>query len=374
MGENCMKVDVDSVDTKKPRDYNLDLIKAICISLVLIWHLEPIDISIPNITAYSANIIFKEAQIALYFQLTLTAVPAFLITSQYLYIQKLDEHGFPYFFKRLVHLFLITLFWISCQSAFYYIFVVAKSQDPSTGFLPSSGMGWLGYFLSGGPSLPIVGGSVFYYLGVLIILTTLSTLFVWGCKWKWFEISVGLFIIISSLVYFQIQGTSGNYIGSSNIRNFIIYTPVAYFLCKYGHRIKLTLPVLLWTACLFFSYEDLILRLAGMPMNVYGRVSIAFGATALVCSFINQNNPKEVKLITFLSTYSLGIYALHKYFEYFFTLQLMPVFILFNIRKKIPVGEMRINFQVLSIAIPTILLTLVSVYILGKTPLKRFVK
>jgi len=369
-----MKIDVDNEKTSNSRDFNIDLIKAICICLVLTWHLEPIDISIPTITAHSANIIFKEAQIALYFQLALIGVPAFLITSQYLYIQKLQERGYPYFLKRLGQLFLIAVFWIFCQCVLYYILVASKSPETTAGFLPSTASSWLSFFLIGGPSLPIVGGSVFYYLAILIILTTLSTLFVLGSRFKWFEISIGLIVIIGSLVYFQIRGFSGVEISSSKIDNFAVYTPIAYFLYKYGSRLKFSLLGMIWIAYIVFSCEDIILGLAGIPLNVYGRVSIVFGAVALVTSLMHQTIIRETKLASFLSIHSLGIYALHKYFQYFIALQLTPLFTLYNIQKKIPVGEMRINFQVLSIAIPTLLLTLASTYILGKTPLKRFVK
>ncbi len=79
-------------------------------------------------------------------------------------------------------------------------------------------------------------------------------------------------------------------------------------------------------------------------------------------------------MIDFLSRHSLGIYALHKFFWYFVALQLSPVFILVNLRKKMPVGELMVNFQTLSIALLTILLTFLSVYVLGKTPLERYIK
>lgn len=369
-----MEPNTNNTMMKGQRDYNLDLIKAICISLVLIWHLEPFDVSIPNITRLSANIIFKELLIALYFQVTLIAVPAFLITSQYLYIRKLKQNGFQYFFKRMGILVYITLFWISIQLIFYYFVSLTTSTDTTITHPLASIRDWIELFMVGGPSLPVVGNSVFYFLTTLIVLTILSTLFIQSCTYEGLEIFIGILVIIGSLVHFQRMAFQGNVILFTQINNFILYVPVAYFISTYGHRLRITAMSILWLVYFLLCLQDIQLRHMGLQFNIYGRASIVFGASALVCSLVNRKNIQESKLVHFLSHHSLGIFALHRYIQYFVTIYLMPVFVMYGLRKKTPFWEVRINLQVLSIGFITILFTLFCVYILGKTPLRKFVK
>ena len=72
---------------KTSRNYQLDIIKAIAISFVLIGHLETIDISAPKLQAYNFNIILKQAIIFFYFQIIFLAVAYFLLVSLFLYFQ-----------------------------------------------------------------------------------------------------------------------------------------------------------------------------------------------------------------------------------------------------------------------------------------------
>ncbi|MBL8076486.1 MAG: acyltransferase family protein [Anaerolineales bacterium] len=366
----------EQIDTQ--RNYNLDLIKAISIVLVLIWHLQPFDISIPNITRFSVNIIFKEALNVLYFQVTLIAVPSFLIISQYIYFQKLKQYGYIYFFKRLAVLFYITIFWISAQFLFYYLVIPLLSAGTITLPPPTNISDWLRLIMIGGPfklnSNTNVGSSAFYYLTTLIALTIFSTLYAIACRNKQLEKFISILIISMSLIYFQQHSFKEGVITYSRIENFIIYIPIAHLVNSYRDRLRYTANYVLWAGYFLFCFQDVYLRTSGFQFNIYGRVSIVFGATALICSLINKKNTTEAPSVRFLSSHSLGIFALHLYIQYFMTLYLMPIFSLYYIRRKMPFWEFRINFQVLSIGLLTVLVTFICVYILGKTPLRKFVK
>jgi surface polysaccharide O-acyltransferase-like enzyme len=363
-----MEINSGSGKDSVQRNYNLDLLKAISICLVLIWHLQPFDISIPNLTKFSANMIFKESLIAFYFQVTLIAVPIFFITSQYLYFQKLAEHGYSYFFRRMGVLFYITVFWISFHFVFYYFIAPLASIDLPSASLPATLSAWLHLLMNGGP-----GGSPFYFLTILMALTVYSTLFAMIFRYEWLGIFLGSFIVIVSLVYFQIQAFKGGVITFSRIENFIIYVPIAYFINAYGSKIQLAGKSILWIAYFLLCFQDILLRHAGLQFNIYGRASIAVGAAALACSLINRKNTGETKLANLLSVYSLGIFSLHLYIHYFVITYMLPVLVMYGVPKKIPLWEFRINIQLLIMGFLTILLTLLCVALARKSPLKVFV-
>jgi len=241
--------------------------------------LQPLDISLPNVTKFSANTIFKESLIAFYFQVTLIAVPVFFTASLYLYFQKLAEYGYSYFYRRMRVLFYITLFWISFHFVFYYVIAPFASIDVPPAALPATLSGWLHLLMIGGP-----GGSPFYFLTILMALTIFSTVFAMICKYKWLGIFSGIFIILASLVYFQIQAFNGNSITFTRTENFILYVPIAYFIHAHVAKIQFPAKFSLWLVYFLFCLQDILLRLDGLQFNIYGRASIAVGATALVCS------------------------------------------------------------------------------------------
>jgi surface polysaccharide O-acyltransferase-like enzyme len=86
-----------SLDT---RDYNLDNLKAYSIIFVLIWHLEPFNItsSQPKL-----NLIYTFLIDFIMWQVSLVAVPTFIVVSLYLFFSKAVDRNF-YLIKRLKNL------------------------------------------------------------------------------------------------------------------------------------------------------------------------------------------------------------------------------------------------------------------------------
>lgn len=356
------------------RDYRLDFVKAVCSFFVLFRHLEPIDISIPNIQAFGINIIFKELLIAFYFQVTMLGVPVFLTTSFYLYFRNYKKKGRRYFLKRMGDLFLIYLFWFSCQIAAYYYLMLAGSHEALIKFFTRPWSSWYILIQHGGPPLPFVGDSVFYFLFDLIVLTIFATLFVEGEKIKWLNEILGGSIILFSLARFQYGAYHGESLFfSSEIFDLVVYVPVAYFIRKYESKISRPLVGVFLLCSIFFSYQDYLLRQQGLQWAAFGRVSIVLGALTLFSAVIMRKNVSPSKVVRFLAGHSQGIFAIHKYCEYAAIVALAPLYEAWQIRKKIPVWEFQINFQVMGIAVLAVLLTFSLVFVLGRTPLKRFV-
>jgi fucose 4-O-acetylase-like acetyltransferase len=360
--------------TEQPRDYRLDILKALCISLVLIWHLETIDIS-TRIQAYHVNIILKEAIKAFYFQVTLLAVPTFFIVSLYLLYRKLEGSGQGYFVKRLSHLIALFLFWVACQYAIYYLAVIPKSVSPSeqiSQFLDSIHTGTI--IFSGGPALPFVGASVFYFLSVLIFITVFAAIFHLIARIRWLGITIGAISITAFLIYFETGALRGIEISSGGFQSFAIYIPISYLLHISRNRSSKAALALLLTGYILFSIQDYQLRIQEVPFNVYARPSIVFGATALFYGIKNLKTTTESKAVTALSNFSLGIFATHKYFQYLSIIALTPYLESAGLTKKIPFGELRVNVQTIVITISTLLLTFGCLFLMSKTPLRKFIK
>ncbi len=361
---------------KTSRNYQLDIIKAIAISFVLIGHLETIDISAPKLQAYNFNIILKQAIIFFYFQIIFLAVASFLLVSLFLYFQKLETTGKAYFFKRIPHLTSLFLFWVTLQYVMYYLTVIWKTGLPfkqqlaqlAGTFTPSI------FILDGGPRLPIVGDSVFYYFSELIFLIILASVFFAIAKNERLGTILGAAWIIASLVYFEIACFQQTHIPYNRLHSFSLYVPLAFFFFKFRDTFSKPLLFFLITGYLAFSIQDYLLRSQEMNFNIYARPSIVFGAASLFYGIKNIKSRYETKITKFLSKYSLGIFATHKYIQYFFVVLLTPIFEAYNIGKKIPIWLFRVDVRAWVITAATLAVTFLIVYMLDKTPLNKYVK
>ena len=365
-----------NITKTKTRDGRLDIIKAICIILVLLWHLQPIDVSAPRLQSYHFNLLLKETIKSFYLQITLLGVPSFILVSLYLYFQKLEEHGYQYVKTRLLHLCKLFVFWVSCQFFIFYLVTIPKSI-PLVDQLKELSRGFTFYtiFLEGGPRLPFIGGSsIFYFITTLIFLTILATVFSVMAKITWLGITSGILIIAGSLIYFENSSLSGVSISLLDIRTFMIYIPIAFYFQPGKLGYSRSLFVFFVMGYVLFSAQDYYLRAQGLFVNVYLRPAIVFGTTALFYGIKNLLSWKISKVFSFLSIYSLGIFATHKYFQFLSTAILTPFFEAQGITKKIPFGEFRVNVQTFWIALLTITLTMIGIFILDKTPLKKFIR
>jgi hypothetical protein len=365
-----------SVSSQPGRNYLLDLVKAICISLVLIGHLETIDISAPKLTAYHFNLILKQGIIFFYFNVIFLAVPTFLIVSLFLYYRNFEKHGDGYLIRRVLHLTGLFFFWVFLQYLIYYLIVVYKPGEPLQAQLSqlATTFNMTTFLLAGGPKLPIVGDSVFYFFSELIFLTILASLYYTYARTGRYATIIGIAWIIIFLVYFEICCFLGLNIPYSHIQSFGLYVPLAYFLYKTDDKFSWPFLLFVFAGYLLFSFQDYILRGLGINFNIYARPSLVFGATTLFYAIKNLKSFRETRVVTLLSTYSLGIFAIHKYFRYMWIVLLDPVFEAIGLTPKISIWLFRVNVQVWILTVLTLLLTFLSVYLLNKTPLKQYVR
>jgi hypothetical protein len=362
---------------KPNRDYRLDIIKAISITLVLFWHFQPIDITAPKLTDFHISGIFREGIKSFYQQVTLLGVPSFILVSLFLYFSKLQERGYSYSKTRLLHLVNLFIFWVSCQIIIFSLTSFPISMPLQERIQNSiSGLSLYNIFIEGGPRLPFVGGSsVFYFFTTLFLLTLLSTFyFLLNSRAPRITSGLGWAIVISSLLFFEYCSLNNVYIELLDLRTFIIYIPIAHFFCVNENKIPKGWFLVFITGYILFSVQDYLLRGQGFIINVYLRAAIVFGALALFHGIKNLPVQKGSRFISFLSIYSLGIYAVHKYFQFLSITLLTPYFEIYDIGKKTHFGKIHVNMQVLTIGILGISLTLLCVYLLGKTPLKKFVR
>lgn len=123
-------------------------------------------------------------------------------------------------------------------------------------------------------------------------------------------------------------------------------------------------------AYIVFSVLDIYLRISlNYQLPVYSRVSIFFGTLAFICMAYSLKISK-MKFVQLLSKYSLGIFALHKYWQYLFILIInRPEFSNFNL----PFFGGILALVPVAISLMTVTFTFLSIYLLNLIGLKTFV-
>ncbi|MDZ8184791.1 MAG: acyltransferase family protein [Nostoc sp. ChiSLP02] len=334
------------------KNNKLDALKALSIGFVFLWHLRPFQFIInspADITVLMIAKIIRDLEL----QLSLTAVPIFYLVSLYLFFQHSSD--IEYFKKRLNKLIEIYLFWVLVQNIF---FIIVTKQIPN--------FSWE-FFIGLEPNLPIVGDSVFYFLFNLICLTILAFLYQL-IKSDFFIKIVSLIIVIFSLIYFEASYFLNFSIPYHWLINFVIYIPIAFYLAKFPDKV---LRFKLWylIAFILFSFHDVYLRDSGYNSSIYARIAIVCGAIAIFCYVYSRKEIKHNLLVQQLSKYSLGLFSLHKYWQYLFFLLIERY-------------QIAIDTTLFGTALSTIFIiegfvvvffTIVSVYLLRLTFLKQFI-
>jgi hypothetical protein len=335
---------------KLERDNRLDALKAISITFVLIWHLHPISFLIDNQTHPIILVVAKIVK-DLEVQLTLTAVPLFYLVSLYLFFLK--NQNLEYLQSRLIKLSKIFAFWW----IFHNIFLLMVTRQ-----LPD--FSWE-VIIGLKPSLPFVGDSVFYFLFNLIALTTIAFLYTITPD-RWLKI-ISSIVIIFSLIYFEAVSIVNSDISYHWLSNFIIYIPLAYYLANNPNQI-FKFKLLYLIAYILFSLHDIYLRNFGYSTSIYGRVSIVCGALTIFC-FIYSSQIPENWYVQKLAKYSLGLFALHKYWQFLIVLLMNHYRVgVFTNLLGIP-----LNLILLLVGFLVVLLTVATIYLFKLTTFKQFI-
>ncbi|QMS87071.1 acyltransferase family protein [Nostoc edaphicum CCNP1411] len=334
------------------RNNSLDTLKALSIAFVLIWHLRPFQFILNGSTHITVFVLAKILR-DLELQLSLTAVPIFYIVSLYLFFQKSD--GVEYFQKRITKLIKIYLFWVLVQNIF---FMIVTREIPNFSWQLITGLE---------PSLPLVGDSVFYFLFNLICLTSVAFLYQLiksDSLRKIISFTIGIFC----LFYFEASCLLNISIPYHWLINFVIYVPIAFYLAKFPDRI-LSFKFYYLIAFIMFSSHDIYLRTSGYYPSIYGRIAIICGAMTIFCYVNSQKEIKNNLLIQQLSKYSLGLFSLHKYWQYLFFL------LINNYKIGMDIGIIGTPLSTIFIieGLFVVFFTVLSIYLLKLTRLKQFV-
>jgi len=332
--------------TASDRDHRIDILKAISIVLVLFWHLQPIQ---SNGIGSDRDIAFIGRGMTIFYHyITLLAVPTFMTVSVYLFMRKAPL-TWIHLKKRLIHLGHIFLFWVLVQYLFYIL---------ATGSIPPLSLDTLKV---GGPDLPHVGGSVFYFLFLLFKITAISFLFM--KLPETIRMILSVLTIAASLLYFTLSPIYGISIASVSTNNFYVYIPIAYYLIRYKENLIRFRLIFLCGFIVSIVVEELFSR---HMLSAYARPSILFGVLYFI-SAIHAYEFKKSRTVEWLSRYSLGIFALHKYWQYLFLVLIEVIKARAKNFSMMPAAE---NILIFSLVLA---LTLASVSAISRTRWKVYV-
>lgn len=326
-----------------PRDYRLDVLRGLAICLVMLWHTQPLA-HFWQLPVHLPTWLFN-------YQVSLTAVPVLFTVSLMLLMQR-TSRGLAYLWRRLQRLLIVLAVCFALQ---VLVYVVALQRWPA--------LGWHEIWL-GGPALPTVGDSVFYFLVNLLLLTALAWPYaLLPARWRTI---IGLAVLVVSAVSFEALTFSNWSLPYYSPLNFLVYIPLADFVLRYGTGLSRWF----WVTVAGFAVlvcQDMLLRspwglyLHNEYPQVYARPSIVLGALCLVVAFQRFSIPR-VKSLELAGKYSLGLYVVHKWVWYPLALLAAGVSVSPHVEYFVPVA----------VAALTIGLSCLLVALLGRTP-ARFI-
>ncbi|MEA5516401.1 acyltransferase family protein [Nodularia sp. UHCC 0506] len=306
------------------RYFSLDIIKAIAIILVVIWHTKPIVfLNIETNTSFLVKALNK-ISLLFYFEISLLAVPSFFIVSLYIFFLKSSNNNqLPYLKKRLIRISQVFFVWSIVQFSIFFLTtgVLVNGEISQFHWLPFESP--LQLLKMGGPSLPKVGDSVFYFLFNLMLLVTICSTF--SILRNKFSKHINYFIfslLPISLIGFEISSFLGYNVPYHSILNFIVYIPITYFLSFLEpQKIKKEYATIKYlgimgTLFLLLIYKNEVWGYT----SIYARSSLVIGSVLLFLVALKIADLrfciKYKSFWLFFSTHSLGIFAIHKYWQY----------------------------------------------------------
>lgn len=290
------------------RDLGLDLLKALSICLVVVWHVKPI--MFERLGPGKAFFILQGLNVTFWREVTLVAVPTFYIVSLYLFLKKACG-GMAYFRNRTRRLIYIFLFWTAVHCLFY----VAVA-----GGLPEFSWDTL---RQGGPKVPGYGYNGFYFVFNLILLNFVASLYAMLDAKR--QDILDAVVIVGSLLFFEVAALSDAWhVSHASMANFFIYIPLARQLAV-RREAFISRRWLLTGLYAVFALQDVAMQMmVGQGSEAYTRPTVVFGSLALVTWVFFLKVESLPRWGQLLSIYSLGIYATHLYAKHLAGLLLPP--------------------------------------------------
>ena len=327
-----------------PRDYRLDILRGLAICLILVRHTRPL-----------GNFWQLPVRVPTWFfnsEVGMMTVPVLFLVSLMLFTQRASR-GLAYLWRRLQRLLLLLAVCFALQ---VLVYVAAVRHRPA--------IGWHEVLL-GGPSLPRVGDSVFYFLVTLLLLTALAWPYA-QLPAKWRTI-IGLVIVVANIVVFEALTFVSWSLPYYSPLNFLVYIPLADFLVRYRSTLSRWFWVMTAGFAVLACQNMLLLSPWGLSLHdaqssqAFARPSIVLGAVCLVVAFQRFSIPRW-RLLELAGRYSLGLYVVHKWVWYVVALLAAEVSVSHHVNYFVPIA----------VSAVTILLSCLLVALLSRTP-ARFI-
>ena len=331
---------------------------------MLFYHLEPLQFSSVGDASYLSRVpgyILNAAH-----QESLIAVPLLILVSLLLFCRKSLANA-RYISRRLCRLSEILLAWVLVQTLVWLLLNACLGSSSVEAGRPR---GILRVVLMGGPSLPVVGGSVFFFLVDLLLLTAIAFLPLQLDATRRRSLCIGW--IGASVLYFEMCSFLGWTIPYWRLDSFLLYVPAAWLLAASRPSTRMIWVFVL--GFIGFTAHDVILKIVfDRGMSTYARNSVFFGVMSVYGIVQSLSFARRSGAVRFLAAYSLGIFALHKYWMLLPGLTFDKMFAALHVPTAALAHDVR--FQVIGLADATVVvaLTLGSVYLASLTPLKRYV-
>ncbi|MCK4783494.1 MAG: hypothetical protein KAV87_07070, partial [Desulfobacteraceae bacterium] len=225
----------------------------------------------------------------------------------------------------------------------------------------------LQHVIMGGPSLPIVGDSVFYFLFNLLLLTCIAFLYA-KIKEEW-RVKLSCLLVVLCCLYFFRCNFGVASIPYWRIDNFVVYIPLADICLKKRSMWFLFLSLSLFGAFMLYEYRQYEIN------SIYARNSIVFGAMSFYLGINGITLRRLPEKINLLSFYSLGIFALHKYWMMIAVVCLSLLFNLLHINHDIRLATNSLSVLQVFAATLAFLFTVLTVYVMNRSRFfRRYVR
>jgi len=335
------------------RDTSLDALRGIAIILVLTAHLTLVGFS--PVPGSRVGLALQLGLGLFYKVITQIAVPSFYLVSLYLYCGKRGKVGPAYFIARMKRLGAVFGAWVTVQYVAHWIFVGPAPLSLET-------------IARGGPSLYGAEASVFYFLFDLILIVAGFELLVLMREAGHGRVVEALSWVgfAGSLLFFVWTDLTGVLVDHWLMINFVPYLAFASLVFLSERKFPVWIGIALLVAGVGLDVLA-VLRVEGWTiwnLSSYARLSVV-GASLVAWQILRPRLVGTPSWLGVVGALSLGIYAVHDFYKYAFTGLLEPL--VFATRW----GTVSLN---LTMALAVVGLTVATVLILDRTPLKWMVR
>ena len=289
--------------------YGIEYLRAIMSIFVVIWHMN----------GFGTSLIFSKQSFSKHlftlsdfinFHILLTAVPTFILISNYLFILK-EEREANGLAKRLKRLLLLLSFWP------LPLLIYAYGFNGLVAMIPRSFSAFVGTILTAGHTP--------YYFFVSLALTIVVAHLLKGLSQAMLLLGFVLSMALLALLpIFTKSSELSSLCAYWNPLNFLPYPFIAILLFKFSNTITekraLLINISLLLAILFSFLEwhygtgKIFFEYHGYCIPAYTRPSLVFTTTALFIFALRAEIQLKNPIIQYIAQHSLALYCLHSYF------------------------------------------------------------